>query len=351
MHRRGFSLIEVAVASAMAGIIAAAAVASFAALNRQLVRLQSESVASDNAKSMIDLLITDAQGIGGGPLRPWMALWVENGDSPSPRLTASQFNPYPDTHAVRPDRLTFATLKPNASSCPIVAMTDTTITSTGVGLNCCLVTLATDGGIDGTGGPLVLPALHLYAINGTKHRQVSIEAGAISPLTCRAEIGPGPLTFPGTASTSAADLVNGTMVASSIKTVYLDNRNTLNVFEDKRSFDGFNVDIGPLEAKRISGDIYDFQVQIGYDRELDGRVVDQMSNADEWLFNDPGDVNNFPIDAVRMLGLGVVVGVRLTDPDYSSSAQIIGSNAIVGQRIHLRGAMGKAALRNLFIFF
>ena len=52
-----------------------------------------------------------------------------------------------------------------------------------------------------------------------------------------------------------------------------------------------------------------------------------------------------------MVGVGVVVGVPLTDPDYQSSAQIVGGTKILGSRLYLRGAMGKAALRNLFIFF
>jgi hypothetical protein len=52
-----------------------------------------------------------------------------------------------------------------------------------------------------------------------------------------------------------------------------------------------------------------------------------------------------------MIGVGVVVALPLTDPDYRSSAQIVGSPRIDGVRLHLRGAMGKAALRNIFVFF
>ena len=77
--RRAFSLIELAVASAMAGVISVAAIGAFAHLNRQLVRTQRYTSASDNAKSVVDLLVTDMQGVGGGAIRPWMAIRLEDG--------------------------------------------------------------------------------------------------------------------------------------------------------------------------------------------------------------------------------------------------------------------------------
>ena len=109
MKLRAFNLLEVAVASAIAGIIAAAAVSSFAVLNRQLVRLQAETGASDDAKTLIDFLVTDLQAVGGGNVRPWMALWVED----NTQATATRNAAFGQTTRTS-DRITYALAVPDA---------------------------------------------------------------------------------------------------------------------------------------------------------------------------------------------------------------------------------------------
>ena len=351
--RRGFSLIEVAVASAMAGIIGVAAIAAFAALNQQLVRLQSESVASDNAKSLVDLAVTDLQGVGGGPIRPWMALWVENGaDAASTRPAASTaaalrtpgFLPPPVGSGVRPDRVTFASLIAEAPSCEITAIDATTVSSTGIGPACCLGNLVAKGNIKGRPN-----RAHAYAINGANHRQISLSA--VDTAACVATWAPGPLSpvdIPGL----LPGFVNGALVAADISTIFLAASHDLMVFTEKDDFNGGDVTLTLGEVTRIASDVYDFQVQVGYDGDQDGRIVDTGTSTDEWLFNAAGDdPASFNPEAVRMVAVGVIVGVPLTDPGYRSSAQVVGGTVVSASRLHLRGAMGKAALRNLFIFF
>jgi prepilin-type N-terminal cleavage/methylation domain-containing protein len=352
--RRGFSLIEVAVASAMAGVIGVAAIAAFAGLNRQLVRLQSESVASDNAKSLVDLAVTDLQGIGGGPIRPWMALWVENGaDSASTRPAASgaaaartaRFFPPPVATGVLPDRVTFASLIAEAPSCEVISINATTVGSTGSGASCCLRNLVTAGNIKGRPG-----RAHAYAIDGADHRQISLSS--VDAVACTATWQAGPLAPIDDNPGNLTALVGGTIVAADIKTIFLSRNHDLLVFDEKDGFAGGDIDIQPLEVSRVASDVYDFQVQVGYDTDQDGRIVDTGTTTDEWLFNATGDAPaTFDPEAIRMVAIGVIVGVPLTDPDYSSSAQVVGGNLVTGSRLHLRGAMGKAALRNLFIFF
>jgi prepilin-type N-terminal cleavage/methylation domain-containing protein len=352
--RRGFSLIEVAVASAMAGIIGVAAIAAFAGLNRQLVRLQSESVASDNAKSLVDLAVTDLQGVGGGPIRPWMALWVENGaDSASTRpaaataaaLRTARFLPPPPATGVLPDRVTFASLIAEAPSCEVTSIDPTTVASTGIGPACCLRNLVAAGNIKGRPG-----RAHAYAIDGADHRQISLSS--VDAAACTAIWEAGPLAPIDDNPGNLAALVGGTIVAADIKTIFLGRNHDLLVFGEKDGFNGGNVVLLPGEVSRIASDIYDFQVQVGYDSDQNGRIVDTGTTTDEWLFNATGDTPaSFDPEAIRMIAIGVIVGVPLTDPDYISSAQVVGGNLITASRLHLRGAMGKAALRNLFIFF
>jgi prepilin-type N-terminal cleavage/methylation domain-containing protein len=341
--QRAFSLIEVAVASAIAGVISAAAVASFAMINRQMVRMQSESLASDHAKSLVDLLVTDLQGVGGGPIRPWMATWVEDGYAPD-ALGRNAIFAATTTGPVRPDRITFATLVPDAPTCTITAHAGATLTaSTGSDGGCCLQALLDAGRIPGTN------LTNAYMILGERHRQVFLNPPSSS--ACTATVVPGPLSAIDNPPL-AGNFSNGVIVAARVKTLYLTSGRELRLYED-RSGDGPTPTITPDETTRLAGNVADFQIQLGYDRENDGRLVDTGDGGDEWLYNVAGVENpaTFRADALRMIGVGVVVALPLTDPTYRSTAQIVGSPRIDGIRLHVRGAMGKAALRNIFVFF
>lgn len=341
MKQRAFSLIEVAVASAIAGMIAAAAVASFAMINRQLVRMQSESLASDHAKSLVDLLVSDLQGVGGGPIRPWMAVWVEDGNAPDVDGRNAAFAP--PAPPVRPDRITFATLVPDSPTCTITAHAGATLTaSVGAGGGCCLQDLLTAGALgDGTNA-------HAFMILGDQHRQVTLDPPA--PSACTATVSNGPMAAvdnppPG------GNFTGGVIVAARVKTLYVTAGRELRLYEERSP--GGTLGINAGESFRLAGNVADLQVQLGYDRDADGRLVDTSNDGDEWLYNQDAveDPTAFEREALRMIGVGVVVALPLTDPDYRSSAQIVGGPRIDGVRLHLRGAMGKAALRNLFVFF
>ena len=358
MRRRGFNLIEVAVASAIAGIVAAAALSAFAVLNRQLVRLQAETAASDDAKTLVDFLVTDLQAVGGGQVRPWMAMHVENGGDPGFNARCPNFG---QTICGPGDRVTFGLLtQSNASVCRIAAIDGTTsvVAGDGAGPTCCLFNMVGRAGYDSRTTPHdAFPGLadlkvHTVAVspNGL-NRQISLEA--IDPLLCTAKFKAGPLAGADNAPGLISQFVGGTVSAMRIRTFYLDEaRHELVSFEEKRDFNGADVTVAPDERTRIASNVHDFQVQLGYDSDgvTPGIIVDQGNTTDEWRFNVDGD-GPFPPDALRMTGVGIIVGVNVKDPRYSSSAQVIGGKEKVVSGFHLRGAMGKAALRNIFVFF
>lgn len=343
MKERAFSLVEVAVASAIAGVISAAAVASFAMINRQMVRMQSESLASDHAKSLVDLLVSDLQGVGGGPIRPWMATWVEDGYA-GDALGRDAIFAADTTTPVRSDRITYATLVAEAPSCPITAHAGATVTaSPGGGRGCCLQRLLNAGRIPGSA------FANAYMILGERHRQVTIRSVSIG--ACTATVSPGPLSAIDNPP-AGNNFTNGVIVAARVRTLYRTSGRELRLYEE-RGGEGSVPIITPNETTRLAGNVVDFQVQLGYDRDNDGRLVDTSDSGDEWLYNVAGfeDQNTMARDELRMIGVGVIVAIPLTDPSYSSSARIVGSPQVEGQRLHLRGAMGKAALRNIFVFF
>jgi prepilin-type N-terminal cleavage/methylation domain-containing protein len=363
---RAFNLIEVAVASAIAGIVAAAAVSSFAILNRQLVRLQAESGASDDAKTLVDFLVTDLQAVGGGSVRPWMALWVEDGGDGATAARDANFGQV----AHSSDRVTYALVVPDSRSCPITAMTNSEIFTTGNAATCCFFQLGnTDRAGYDDGGDM---KMHTVIVKGGASRQVSLEAlnnPATGPTTCSMKWKPGPLAGidnkdgddeldpvdGDAASVPNSAFVGGGVSAVLLSTIFLDEAtHELMAFEERRAFNGTDVNVEADERKRIAGNVFDLQVQLGYDgNPADGRLVDASSVTDEWLYNATSDAlpASVSIDDLRMAAVGVVVGVNVKDSAYRSGAKVIGGNLKNNAGFHMRGGMGKAALRNVFVFF
>lgn len=345
--RRGFSLIEVAVATTIASIVGLAAISTFAVLLRQMTRLQAEAGASDEAKTAVDALVSELQGIGGGAVRPAMALWVEDADDPAAAARRVRFGQGATTKA---DRVTFATAR--GSSCPIVAWSAGagTAQSAGTGATCCWSALVDDSGFAEL---LTAPKslAHVIVVHGAAHRQVVVDQ--VNATTCTARFRSGPL-HP-VATNPAADFTGGVAEAVDVVTLYVDeSTQRLMRFRERLDINGADVAVDPSERELVASDVFDLQVQLGFDAApSDGRLDDRGDTTDEWFLNAAGDT--MPAGAgpedLRMLGLGVIVGARIGDPEYRTTAQVVGGPVISRGGRHLRGAMGRAALRNVAVFF
>jgi len=344
MRRRGFSLIEVAVASAMASVIAIAAIGAFANLNRQLVSVQRESTASDNAKSLIDLLVTQMQAIGGGPIRPWMALWVENGTTARHPTSGARDALFKRPAVSGSDRVTLGTFIEAAPTCRVAGMTNGTLTVAKVGGLCCFESgknLFSLGGVDGPASE----AATVFVINNTHHMQIVLTK---PPVGCTATWSPGPLAPVDNAPPSLASFAGATVAAADVRTLYINDLNELREFKQRSQFTSTPT-LDATTTSLVSSDVFDLQVQLGYDTQPDGRIADTNSSTDEWLFNDDGDTPVFSSSSLRMVGVGAIVGVRQAEPK-ASAATVVGGQQLVSSSAFLRGAMGRASLRNLFIF-
>jgi type II secretory pathway pseudopilin PulG len=75
---RAFTLLEVMVASAMALAIVAAATSSVMMIVRTLNRTGQSNAAVAELQLLSEFLVAQLQGIGGGPVRPWMVTVVQN---------------------------------------------------------------------------------------------------------------------------------------------------------------------------------------------------------------------------------------------------------------------------------
>ena len=337
-------------ASAMAGVISVAAISAFASLNRQLVSLQAQSIVNDSAKSLIDLLTAEMQAVGGGAIRPWMGIWVENGVNASDSARDEAFNA---PEGIGSDRVTFATLVAAAPTCTITAMTKSSVTAETTGKNCCLDAMFAAASLQGSADTVMLA----YLVADKKHRQVAL----LRAKGCSAETQPGPLAaldvIPAASPAKPdADFVGGHIVATAIRTIFLSDGDLL-MFDQHQNFSATAPKLSDGAVGLIATNVHDFQVQLGYDTDRDSRIDDTSGLDDEWLFNVDdehdavsGPSGTFDRRALRMVGVGVIVGVGNTSATAPSTARIVGGGVITSNEVWLRGAMGRASLRNLFIF-
>ncbi|HEY1100394.1 MAG TPA: hypothetical protein VGF99_15755, partial [Myxococcota bacterium] len=310
-------------------------------LNRMLIRVEREATVSDNAKSVVDLLVTRMQGIGGGSIRPWMAVWVENG-SATPGVRDAFFA-RPGT--VASDRLTYAVLVPEAPTCAITAATATTVTSPTTG-GCCLQQMFTPiAGLD----PETPSQITVFVTNGERHRQLVLNPPTLA--TCTSTVSAGPLSAVDTVTTAQAALLSGGSVSRArIKTLYLNSSNELREFERFGTFP-VKPTLEAGDSTLVSSDVFDLEFQLGYDTSADGRITDNGSSTDEWLYNNNADVaSGFSASTLRMVGVGVVVGTRTPEATRVHTARVAGGELIGSRYVFMRSAAGRAALRNLFVF-
>jgi prepilin-type N-terminal cleavage/methylation domain-containing protein len=121
MRRRAFTLLELSIALAMAGIVVAAAAATGVTVSRILKLEAKKSHADADSRRLVDFVLSNLQAVGGGPVRPWMAAWVE------PQNCLARPNGSLGACDGRNDRLTLVDVDFNRGSCTMQSMTSTQI--------------------------------------------------------------------------------------------------------------------------------------------------------------------------------------------------------------------------------
>jgi hypothetical protein len=308
-------------------------------------------------------MIGNLQEVGGGAVRPYASVIVEN--------DCVARGGFPDCK--HSDRLTLVTAIVGAPVCNILA-----ITSSGTKIELDADCFEDDATFSFSNRQVML-------VKGDKHRQVVIKN--ISSGGRKADMAKGQASLiddPGV----DADFVGGSVTPVLVATYYLvpydgtpsTTRDPTNPTAALRVYVNTNQPnettaspvIDPTETDVVATDVYDFQVQLGYDAApSNGRVDDAGSTGDEWLFNAAGETGpgqagtglaSASMRDLRMAAVGFIVGVDVKDPKYSTTEQVVGGIArkscastdpsicAAPAGFHLRGAMGRAALRNIFIF-
>lgn len=317
----GFTLLELVVAITLGSIAVGLAMQSVLALMASFRTQEVRQEADDDAKMLVDYLVSNLQGIGGGSLRPWAVVKATNSTSASDKLMVL----VPDDTLPECSTTGASGANFNVSSSP----------------SCCL-TAAFDN-------------RQFIAISASGTQIGGFRATNVNTSSCNLQANPGQGANPvPAAANSQSTYAPGTIVAGKVIEYYRDSAtNTLRIWEDTDA-DGA---IDSNEETIIADRVFDFQVALGYDAKVvDGAIEDSNSASDEWLYNASGDafgsggLNTASNDDLRMLWVGVTVGVPATNGARSRVGGVLDGPALNKPGFHLRSVTGKAYLRNLFLF-
>lgn len=209
-----------------------------------------------------DHLRVTANQVGGGTVRPWMGVWVEN--------NCAARGPFPACNGS--DRVTVASKDFNISSCLVISATVGNILNFDPvsGVNCCSNTHMLK--------PIVISKTGYWA-------QFYIDAIVSTPLACNVHVvdGQGSGINNQAPPPNFTDWGGANLDVMELSTYYLNSvTHELRIFSDINN----NAIIDVNEDQLLGTNIYDFQVILGYDASpADGIVGDSGSQTDEWLFN------------------------------------------------------------------
>ncbi|MGZ3721667.1 MAG: PilW family protein [Bdellovibrionales bacterium] len=339
LNVNGFSLVELLIAMAIALSIMMGVAGIYLFGFNSYLSMQNRSSLGQDSLLLVDFLRGELQGAGGGAVRAYMGLWVEdNCNARGPFLECGGS-----------DRITVSAATIPLQQCAITSKLGATLyqmawRSPGV---CCMQPQA--GEISYAGQSVMLTLNGFYS---------SRFAAAVDLGLCTLSIQPGQAAG-GDVTGGTLDWSGGMATLMKVTTFYWTAANaTLNRFTDANN-DGV---MSAGETAIVAVGVYDLQIALGYDfNPADGNILTTATGVnDEWLNNAPGVVESLgtgyfvpapPPASLLMVEAGVILGVA--NPN--------GGAAVNSQRIFngpLRGIAGwtmqaettQLAPRNSFIF-
>jgi prepilin-type N-terminal cleavage/methylation domain-containing protein len=340
--RRGFTLIELMVSIAITGIVTTAVVAAFAGVNALLARAERQSELRSKAKSLSDFFVTELQQVGGGAVRPHMAVFVE--DSCAPR---GDF-PTCTSGAINTDRLMYARTLPGFDSCTLESASGGlggTVTAT--------IKKDASGKCDCLSAAWDAKTVYL-----TKEDQFIQRFVDGPPSGCTVKLKPGQTVHQNLTS-GLSDVDTGVLTVVSMVTVFVDHathklRAHVNANQETPTSIVFNDNSTDHETATLANDVYDFQVVTGYDNGSDGILKRTGGPDDEWMGNAAADAMGSgglaasTLTDLRAVRVNFVVGA--TGMASGNTVQIEGSQLLTIPKTLLHTATSNAMLRNTFLF-
>ena len=340
MNQRGFSLVEIFIAMGIATFLIAGAMTAHVSNLSYYKTTESRSTLYQDSLLLIDYLRAELMQAGGGSVRAWMGIWVEDNcgaRAPLPACASS-------------DRMTISTVSIPLQECAIIGQINPTrvqVAWNAPGV-CCLDPLAA-GEVTFLGRNVMLTLGDFY----------SQQFATIVDLpTCQMT------TAAGQASGNDRPPVvwnwgNGAVTMMNVQTLYWDS--TTNMLKRWINTNNDNVK-NPTEDVIIADNVFDTQYALGYDFNLpDGNIVDTADGVnDEWLFNAPTVVEVFGLGVfappvVRSQLLSVQVGAIVGSNDSAAGVAMAPKRSLNGPLRSQAGWMmmeeiARFSPRNSYIF-
>ncbi len=354
---RAFSLIEMMAAMVIASVIIAGATGAVITINRAVVDQSRRAAAWDEAKRLEEYLIAMAQGVGGGVVRPFNSILIENAGDPAPPAIppstggngCRDINGIPDCTDADQGADRFTMLR-ELGTFPLCAITGTTGVNLNVGAGtnpCCLD--------DASGGVNSWDGLQALIVGTAGAASVRLNSPNSSGPTCRVVAPPG--QGAGVLPTALGSVgFPATLVVVESKTLFVDRAaHELRSWSDT---DG-DGDATDDEVTLIHDQVYDLQLAAGFDGlPADGRVDDNRDQNDEFLFNHTADAlmpgnGNFAAvtrSQLSLVHIAIAVGVPVGMGSGNEVQLLDRATPVAQPGIYLTQTSSKAFLRNLAVF-
>jgi|GEM_PF-1799574 len=325
----GFTLVEMMVALAVGGAVVAIGANAVAMIQKQTILVARTVEVENHAKVLTEYMVSQAQGIGGGFLRPWGAVAVVENDASGDELYLFDVD--------------------GLMECAI---------SSQAGQN---IKLDDDSSCACLGTPSDWVGRDVIIMNKDEDEWMTATVTNANNSSCDLTFNKGAsvgnATFNG-AFKSDGSWSGGGVVAVNSRRFFLNTSDdTLRMSENG----GADVIIAP--------DVFDLQVSMGWDGDpQDGICFQDGSASDEWIGNHPGDPNNTadlnkpngsattgglkrPANTnykdLRQLEIGLVVGVKA---GRTQPAQVLDGATKTKDKYYMRATTGRVTFRNANIY-
>lgn len=325
-----FTLLELSVALAIAGLVSAAALTATVSLQKSFVSTRKATELADDVRFTLEHVLSPVRIAGGGAVRPWQA--VSNSCKDDPRF------PLPAC-GTQQGRLHVVKLEARGQ-CRILSSTPTQVLVAPVGGVCCIAAL--NGFAPTAAGavpnPVVLFPNELVAtsLGGPAWRARTCEP--LAAPACGCTIVDSKIGFdaqPPVGTLTDANLVDGVIARGAVKSFFV--RPTTNHL--MALFDVAKV--GVAAATELTPRVIGFEARLGYDSAPVDGVVD--------LPLVPTPVSDpLKLGDLRLLRVGIAAGARVADDRVVGGSLFGVPVAPPGKRVVV--AEGNAVLRALGVF-
>lgn len=333
MPVRGFTLLEIMMAVAIAGIITAAATTATVAIYRSSLGLEQASYANEEGKVIVDTLSTRLLQVGGGRVRPWAAIsngcFIDDGGG-NQAVNAANCAGNGGTRLDLVDlseggkQVTLASLSSGQAVVDLPATVDCPLTP--------------ENGYPASGVDVVVFPTNESGGGWRNFRCTPNTATCACALSALGGVG-----------AVDVDAVNTTTFAGGVlspgRTISYELDVANHTLSERADVDGD----GTVERRLLSDRVFDLRVQFGYDAAPEDGVLD-----DTWqTFVDTRPEGSAAQRAptMRMARVGVVVGARVANSDKQGRATLFGNAPITSDDYLLRAAETAVTMRNLLVFF